>query len=204
MQTHTLSWPRFCGAVVFSAVMTCALMWLMQDLIKHTGDVTDAKAATRFVSFVPLIEDEPAIPRPKKIELEPVEPPPVTKFKPTFDPEGDGWDPQIPPPIIDVPPGPIEPTMADNNVLPLFKVAPQYPRTAASRGVEGYVILRFTVDELGRVLDPVVVEANPRGFFEHSALDALLRFKYQPRILNGAPIRVTGMLHRITYELSGA
>jgi protein TonB len=94
--------------------------------------------------------------------------------------------------------------VADGDVLPIFKVTPNYPLTAAKRGVEGYVVIRFTVDELGRIVDPEIVEAMPAGIFNRSALEAVRRFKYRPRVLNGQPTRVTGMLHRLVYELAEA
>ena len=33
----------------------------------------------------------------------------------------------------------------------------------ASRGIERWVLLAFTVDELGRVVDPRVVDAQPQS-----------------------------------------
>ena len=40
--------------------------------------------------------------------------------------------------------------------LPIGKFGP-YPRRALSRGMTGWVIVEFTVTELGTVIDPVVV-----------------------------------------------
>lgn len=38
----------------------------------------------------------------------------------------------------------------NQQVMPLHRVEPNYPAKALQRGVEGYVILRFTIDELGK------------------------------------------------------
>ena len=56
--------------------------------------------------------------------------------------------------------------IADGNFLPIVTVAPEYPRRMASRGIEGWVLLAFTVDELERVVDPRVVDAPPQSGFK--------------------------------------
>ncbi|MFT7505744.1 MAG: protein TonB, partial [Gammaproteobacteria bacterium] len=59
----------------------------------------------------------------------------------------------------------------------------------------------FTVNKTGAVQNPVVVEANPQGIFEQAALDAVVKFKYKPRVINGEPTAVTGVQNRITFEI---
>ena len=91
----------------------------------------------------------------------------------------------------------------DGEYLPIVKVAPVYPRRALQRGIEGYVIVEFIVTKQGSVRDPVVVEANPQGIFERAAMDAALKFKYKPRVVNGEPTEVAGVQNRITFEIDG-
>ena len=88
-----------------------------------------------------------------------------------------------------------------DDYLPLVKVAPQYPKRAIARGIEGYVVLSFTVTKTGSVEDPVVVEASPPGMFERSAIQAALKFKYKPKIVDGEPISTSGVRHRISFEI---
>ena len=85
--------------------------------------------------------------------------------------------------------------------LPIVKVAPLYPQSAASRGIEGYVLLEFTVTETGATADPVIIESQPKGVFDNAASKAVLKFKYKPRVENGLPIRVAGVRHVITFKL---
>ena len=92
--------------------------------------------------------------------------------------------------------------MPDGDMLPIVKVSPVYPNRAQTRGIEGYVLLEFTVDETGAVRNPRVVESSS-PIFDRSALNAVLRFKYKPRVINGSAVRVEGVLHRLAYELSG-
>ena len=90
---------------------------------------------------------------------------------------------------------------SDGEYLPIVKVAPLYPESAAERGIEGYVLLEFTVTETGATADPVVLESQPSGIFDDAAKKAVLKFKYKPRIENGRPVRVTGVRHVITFKL---
>ena len=56
---------------------------------------------------------------------------------------------------------------------------PEYPRGALRRGVEGSVLLEFSVDRHGNVVSPRVVESRPRGVFDAAALEALSKWKYE-------------------------
>jgi protein TonB len=91
---------------------------------------------------------------------------------------------------------------SDGEYLPIVKVAPVYPRRALQRGIEGYVIVEFMVDKTGAVKNPVVIEANPEGLFDRAAMDAALKFKYKPRVVNGTATEVSGVQNRITFEMA--
>ena len=90
----------------------------------------------------------------------------------------------------------------DGEYLPLVKVAPIYPRRALTRNIEGYVLLEFVVTATGAVRDPVVIEAKPPGFFERAAIQAALKFKYKPKVIDGEPVEVSGVQNRIIFEMS--
>jgi protein TonB len=90
---------------------------------------------------------------------------------------------------------------SDGEYLPIVKVAPMYPESAASRGIEGYVLLEFTVTETGATADPVIIESQPKGIFDDAAKKAVLKFKYKPRVENGRPVKVSGVRHVITFKL---
>ena len=49
---------------------------------------------------------------------------------------------------------------SDGEYLPIVKVAPVYPRRAQTRGIEGFVLLEFTVTKTGAVKDPVVIDVS--------------------------------------------
>ena len=89
----------------------------------------------------------------------------------------------------------------DGEYLPIVKVAPIYPRRALSRGIEGYVIVEFTVTKNGSVSNPFVVEAEPPNIFDQAALDAAKKFKYKPRVIDGEPTEVEGVQNKITFTM---
>lgn len=90
---------------------------------------------------------------------------------------------------------------SDGEYLPIVKVAPVYPRRAQSRGIEGWVLLSFTVTESGSVINPRVIDADPPGIFDQAAMKAVERFKYKPRVVNGQAQIVQGVEHLITFAL---
>lgn len=65
-------------------------------------------------------------------------------------------------------------------------VPPTWPQSAA--GVEGWVLLRFTLLPNGTVADIEVKEAHPAGLFDASAVEALRQWKYEPVERDGKKI----------------
>ena len=62
------------------------------------------------------------------------------------------------------------------------------------------MLLAFTVDELGRVVDPRVVDAQPQSGFKKAALNAITRFKFKPQVVDGTAIAVPGVQQRTERE----
>ncbi|MGH7336019.1 MAG: energy transducer TonB [Myxococcota bacterium] len=77
----------------------------------------------------------------------------------------------------------------------ITRQTPAYPFGALTRGIEGSVLLEYTVDARGRVIAPRVLEASPPGVFDRAALHALSRWRYQP---NGGTSKL--MKVRLTFR----
>lgn len=58
--------------------------------------------------------------------------------------------------------------------------APEYPRGAERRQLEGYVTVRYNVTETGEVANVEVVEQTPEGVFDRAVLRALEGWRYAP------------------------
>jgi protein TonB len=98
------------------------------------------------------------------------------------------------------------PTFSDfgsnQQAMPLYRVEPRYPAKALKRGVEGYVIMSFTIDETGRPVDIQVTDARPRRMFEREAMRALKKWKYQPKVVNGKAIAQVGQTVKLEFKLA--
>jgi protein TonB len=67
-------------------------------------------------------------------------------------------------------------------------VEPQYPPVASQLGRSGTVDLEFTVRADGSVSDVNITQADPRGMFEASAVQAVSKWRYRPLERDGHPI----------------
>ncbi len=98
------------------------------------------------------------------------------------------------------------PTFGDFGVnqqaMPLHRVEPQYPAKALRRGIEGYVVMSFTIDETGRPTNIEVVEAQPIRVFERDAMRALRNWKYQPKMLDGKAVTQPGQTVKLEFKLA--
>ena len=195
-------WQRYLFGVLIGGVVTFALLWLMRSVIANPDAATDSGIKGVVVDFVKVQEDqEVQIKQLKPKPPPPPDQPPPNMPKPTFDSDvSTGVEIGAVDVNVDV-------TIEgggfshDGEYLPIVKVAPIYPRRAQTRGIEGFVLLEFVVTATGAVRDPVVVEAEPPGIFDRAAINAALKFKYKPKVVNGAPIEVAGVRNLIKFEL---
>jgi protein TonB len=82
-----------------------------------------------------------------------------------------------------------EPAVLPENLLNRTAfTAPVYPDRARGRETEGWVELEYTVAKDGSTRDIVVTAAEPPSVFDRAALDAVKRWRYEPREVNGAAV----------------
>ena len=184
-------------SVIFtgSALLTLIIFYLMQALIA-VGDVELNEKGIRIADVTMPERDLELLMDIERPEEE--EPPPET-MPPEFDmtPPAD-LDNAAPRPKFDFK-GRKSGVFADGSYVPIFKVPPIYPRRAQERGIEGCVMLEFTVTKVGSVREPVVLWSVPSGIFDRAAMRSALKFKYKPQIRDGEAIEVRGVLNQITF-----
>ena len=92
--------------------------------------------------------------------------------------------------------------------IPIRQTPPVYPRKALERAIEANVLLEFTVNERGRVEDPVVIwfdQTSSKSDFSRSAINTVKKFKYKPgKTASGEPISVDGVKVMIAYRIEGS
>ena len=190
---------RFGIAIAIGASITFGLLFVMQLMIAHgRGAITD-EDRFRIVDFV-RVERENVVETKKE---KPDKPPEPEKRPDMPSPDsGDSFNSSIAVSMA-------APTMSTGSskcirtnrvYLPIVKVAPVYPARAASRGLEGYVIVEYTVTRTGSTRDPIVIESSS-SLFERAALDSALKYKYKPRVINGEAVEVPGVRTIIRFEL---
>lgn len=197
---------RYGVGMLVGAAVAMSLLWVMQYLIAQGEDVLQDKNKRHFMSFVRVERDESVEQKTRK----PKQPPKPDQPPPDMpQPQQDQINPSadsiyVAPVGIDG--GSMDIGSAfgleasDGEYLPIVKVAPVYPRRAQQRGVEGYCTVEYTVTKAGTVTNPQVVDC-PNSLFERASLNAALKFKYKPRVIDGEPIDVPGVQNRFTYVL---
>ncbi|MBU2977641.1 energy transducer TonB [Alteromonas sp. C1M14] len=201
--------PRFIIAFVISLAITLGLFFLMQSLIKMGGSALTEPPKGSVLDFVRVKKEESVEQKDRKPRKPPPpKAPPPQMSQPQMDspsPDANGTSMNFGGDVgADVSlDGGLALESGDGEYLPIVKVAPVYPRRALQRGIEGFVIVEFTVTKQGTVRDPLVVEATPEGIFEQAAMDAALKFKYKPRVVNGEATEVSGVQNRITFQIDG-
>lgn len=188
-----------------AVVVTFCLYWLMAELVASGREAITDGPKGKIIDFVRLKRDqnlEVERPKPEKPD-KPEDPPPDTPVPQNQLDAPTEASVSIGPMNIDtkLTSAGFRLAASDGEYLPIVKVAPIYPSRAQSRGIEGWVLLQFTVTETGAVVDPIVVEAQPPGIFDESAKRAAVKFKYKPRVENGKPIRVPNVQHLITFTM---
>jgi protein TonB len=196
---------RYATSIVVGTVVTLAILFGMQALIATARGQLDESGTRHFVDFV-RVEREESLERKDRRREKPTQPdaPPPQSAQPRMD----SVDPSqisvnIPTPSMnaDISIDGLGMAASDGDYLPIVKIAPQYPMTARTRGIEGYCVVEYTVTGAGTVKDPVVVESNPRGVFDKTSIEAALKFKYRPRVVNGEAIEVRGVRNIFNYKL---
>jgi protein TonB len=71
---------------------------------------------------------------------------------------------------------------------PLTRTNPAYPTAALMAGREGWATLSFVVSRDGEVTEAMIEESSGDEQLEQAALDAVMKWRYEPARLNGEPV----------------
>jgi protein TonB len=199
---------RLVTGVVLGLVVTAGLFWMMQYLIDSADRELNEGASGHLLDFVRLKRDENI----ERRQLKPKKPPPPDTPPPQPPtPKLDNLNPNAEKIAISAVPvntdiemsGGFSLGIGEGDYLPIVKVAPIYPQRALSRGVQGFCVVQYTVTRQGTTRDPVVVESMcTSSLFHRASVQAALKFKYKPRVLDGQAVEVPGVQNKFTYEIT--
>jgi len=203
--------PRFIITAFLGGIVTFGLFFLMQQLVRFADARPDEAVKGKVIEFVRLKKEQQLQVKDREIpdKRPPEEPPPppplttaknnkpdanATGFADSFDLAADLGGPDIGSGVATV----------DTDTIPLVRVEPTYPIRAQERGIQGWVQVEFTISPRGTVVDPQVTAYEPSSIFNQSALRAIRRWKYNPKIVDGKPVSRPGVKVRLDFSLDQA
>ena len=89
----------------------------------------------------------------------------------------------------------------DRDVIPIVRIAPDYPPQALLDQIEGWVKVQFSIAPTGTVHDAFVVESSPKNVFDAAALKSIARWRYNPKVEDGVPVERVGVQTIIRFQL---
>lgn len=183
-------------------LLSLAMFWALWNMINSPIDVGDRVVATRIDFSRLLVDTAVNTKRPEKIERKP---PPAVPDTPLVVTSHGATDHSLPhaTPTFETVVGPIDRMIggSDRDVVPIVRIKPDYPPRALANGTEGWVKVQFSVAATGMVRDAVVVDADPRNVFDKETLQAVMRWRYNPKIENGVAVERIGLQTVLVFEL---
>ena len=196
--------PRYAISLLSGVLVTFTLLWIMQVLIATGKRAIVDDADINLGDFIRVKKEEVV----RRDEDEPEKPPEVDEPPPDTPPQQTDDLDTSQTLSIGGPAGKLQLGkmgggrigLGDGDFLPIVKVAPLYPRRAQTRGLEGQCLIEFTVTSTGATKDAFAVECTS-SLFKKASVNAALKFKYKPRVVDGVAMDVSGVQHIITFKL---
>lgn len=193
---------------VIASIVTMALFWLMSQVLNQSGE--HPIESDPFVLIDPVFSEreiktvinEPLPPKPTVVEppkilsrdIEPSDSDDNLSIGTTF---------EVVTPKADTSPNTVL-SLTEGDARPIVRISPQYPVQPAREGIEGWVQLSFSINELGGVEDISVVDAEPKRVFNRAAIRALRKWKYRPKMIDGKSVKQVNMFVRLDFNLEGS
>ena len=192
---------RYFVSTIFGIGVALALFLLMHTLISGDANKNRDRDESVRLDFIQVDQDEienirKRTPPPKPEPPKKPPPPPKLTVDSTDRPQQQMPDMQMPRIDLGIGAG-AGPYLgnwsagdrnAEGDVIPIVRIEPQFPRDALVKGIEGWVVVEFTIEPDGTVSDPRVVDSNPRRIFDRNAVRAIYKWKFKPRIVDGQPV----------------
>lgn len=86
--------------------------------------------------------------------------------------------------------------------MALVPISPQYPESAARRGLCGHVVVQYDISADGIPMNVSVIGSSSR-LFNKNAVRAVQRARYKPHVEGGKPAVVYGKQEKISFQLEG-
>jgi protein TonB len=188
---------RLSSTLLLGVLLTTAVFWILWSLVGQPISAGDAIKATH-IEFSRMRHDTNA--QTKRDEKPERKPPPAPKVPP-ISPMMASIDNSLAPLTVNINTDMNMKLGADTDVIPLVRIPPEYPRRAAQKGIEGSVLVQFTITPTGSVTDAKVINADPPGLFDEAAIRSILRWRYNPKIEDGVAVERVGVRTVIRFTM---
>jgi len=193
---------RYFIGLAFGSAFMLLLFWVMWSLVSVPVDVAEMRQATR-VEFTRMRQDTEAQKKQQE-KPQPDKPPPVPEVPQLNFSKGSVENnvAQLTP-TVDANSAMSKMKMtagSDRDIVPLVRINPDYPPRALSRGIQGWVIVQFTISATGTVKDQIVVDSSNK-IFDDAALKAIGRWRYNPKVEEGVAVERKGVQTKLVFQL---
>jgi periplasmic protein TonB len=193
---------RYSLGLAFGTAFMLLLFWVLWTLVSVPVDMVEMRQATR-VEFTRMRQDTEAQKKQDE-KVQPDKPPPVPEMPDLNFNKGSVENnvAQLTP-VVDASGAMSKMKMtagSDRDIVPLVRINPDYPPRALSRGIQGWVIVEFTISATGTVKNPRVVDSS-NSIFDDAALKAIARWRYNPKVEEGVAVERVGVQTKLTFKL---
>jgi protein TonB len=198
----------FCrlGFMSIALAINLAMFGLMPFLLTRNASIPSQEPMASPINVIRLKQPETPVTR---INEKPPEPPPKPKAeKPVpqkplqskltlpfeVNPRlpaapGSLTLPVVPPPQFDDLTDVFTINDLDSPLVVLVCIPPVYPMSAKSRGTEGWVRVRFVVNEDGSVGSVTVEDSEPKNIFNDAVIRSVSRWRFKTATIGGLPVK---------------
>jgi protein TonB len=193
---------RYPIGFAFGFLFMLVMYWVMWRLVSVPVDAISLQTATR-VEFTRMRQDS-EVQKKQDEKVQPDKPPPVPEVPQLNFAKGSVENnvAQLTP-VVDANSAMSKMKMtagSDRDIIPLVRINPDYPPRALSRGIQGWVIVQFTISATGTVKDPKVVDSS-NSIFNEAALKAIARWRYNPKVEEGVAVERVGVQTKLVFQL---
>ncbi|MFN2354828.1 MAG: energy transducer TonB [Desulfopila sp.] len=206
LPTSLRKWLFRFGLVIMALAINIGMFGLMPFLLTRTASVPSQVPMALPINVIRLKQPESEV---QRIKEKPPEPPPKPRAeKPApqkplqakltlpFDvnprlPAAPGalTVPVVPPPQFDDLTDVFSINDLDSPLVVLVRIPPVYPMSAKSRGTEGWVRVRFVVNEDGSVGSISVEESEPKNIFNDAVIRSVSGWRFKTGTIGGVPVK---------------
>lgn len=202
---------RWVGALLLALLLSAVLFWFMQWMVMNQDFGLQQTSNLQYLDFIRLQKDTTLNKKQRRLKPKPEPEPPAQPdlVQPQPTKPLQTQTPQMDMPNIDIPmatqrlsanlsqginvnkglpnsnPGFGQPS---SGLIPIVTSKPRYPLRAQSRNIGGWVVIEFTITPTGSVVDAKVTNAKPKGIFDRAALNAIVKWKFKPKMDNGRAV----------------